>query len=171
MPEHMVIVTLEQGSLITKVTIRFEGQEQESVAKSAQEGVENYDMVVEVIKDSDEFSSVLGIQDTTSLTRDEVMTMTVIEGKVEMKKQASEDEETWFSSGKRLVIIIFGGFLIAATLVCGIHKRRTSSKGKNYLEAKRKDTLNQMTLLPTHTHIRKPVTHTHIQVNPLADDL
>ncbi len=179
-PER-VSVTLRKGSLITEIEILFEGEDEaaeEQAAESMQQGVENFSLVTEVIKESPTLSSVLGIQDRERLTVDEVESMTQISSPVTVEKEQPGDEEkknSFLQSGKRIVIFAFGTLVVLSITMCGLHSRFGSKKTKAYLEAKRKDTINQMNLLPqqanvTRMHIRNPLSDSSYEqaANPMA---
>ena len=172
-PLEAVVVTLRQGSLITEIEIRFVGEEKMADAETLQQGVEDYAVVVDVIKDSGELSSALGIQDASALTVDETKSFTRIGGSVQIvEEDPTKKDEDWFSSGKRIVILAFGGLLVLTLGYCGISRKYGSKKPSAYLaKMKQKDRINQDQLLPTTIKTNSQAANRHITFNPLSDGL
>ncbi|QDZ18788.1 hypothetical protein A3770_02p13060 [Chloropicon primus] len=172
-PIEAVVVTLKKGSLITEVEINFEGQDKKGDAEKAQEGVKNYELVVDVIQTSPALSSALGIQDTSTLTAATTKTFTRIEGKVQLTEESGSSDGSWLSSGKRVVILVFGGLVIVTLGFCGLSRRYSKKKPQDYLaKAKQADRMRQeQELLPTHISTNKINSNKFVTMNPLSAGL
>ena len=127
LPKDSVIVTLKQGSLITEIELKYEGEDSESDAKFTKQEVENFDMLVNVIKGSDTFMSVLGIDDKSDVDVNKVKSLAEIDGEVHVEEEGTSKAGV---SGM-MIGVIFGGSGVALLVLVtyGVKRRRNRSQG------------------------------------------
>ena len=108
--------------MITEIELKYEGEDGEAEANSAKEEVENFELVVDVIKESETFMSVLGIDDKDEVNVSKVKSVAEIDGEIKVEKEGTKKAGV----DAKLFGIILGGAgvaLLAGSLVLMVMRR------------------------------------------------